>query len=64
MRDVTPCDLLQINDVTDERDATIFRVRRRKRRIAPKRRCISAKVKVARSLRLRFFQFLLCHFFF
>jgi len=68
MRDVTPYDLLQINNVTGERDATIFRVRRRKRRIAPKRRKISTKVNVTRSLRLWFLNFSyailkrLCHF--
>ena len=38
MRDVTPYDLLQINDVSGESEASNFRERRRKRRIAKKRR--------------------------
>jgi hypothetical protein len=57
MRDVTPYDLLQINDVSGERGASIFRVRRRKRLIPPKRRRISTKLNVARSLYLWFVNF-------
>ena len=54
---MTPYDLLQINDVSGERGASIFRVRRRKRCISPKRRWIYSKLNVARSLDLWFVNF-------